>query len=885
MNARGLYHSAAVIAMAAIWASPSYAQDAGTQDQAAESQGSGFDAIVVTARRVEENLQDVPVAVTALSADALEQQNVNAVSDLQFSVPNLQIKPSTIYPSQVEFVIRGQRQVLFTDENVVTYVNGVPQSTRGLSLYDVESVQALKGPQGTLFGKNSMGGAMVFTTKRPTDALEGELTFELGNYDLRRGQAVVNLPFAEGIALRLAGEIERRDGVFRNFTPGQKDLGDRHNESFRATFLLAPGDGRLENITTFDWKNRNEIPFPAIIEAAPANALGFTGAISLINQQIVTQQSQLGGAQPILRDGFLVRQGNPFVMQAFTGVGTTIGTLPPLFPGAAPIDPISTYGSRVKSWGVANTTTFELTDSLTFKNILGYRHDRAFDHSNAGGEGAYLTDVSGTLSCLFNPTFNFVSGNPAACPPIVPGPFPSYLTNNNINYFNDIDQWSNEVQVIGKFGDLDLIGGFFYSNHDLLYSVNSYFSIGPLSLYDNRATLPIEQARHAQANITTDSYALFAQGTYDLSGVGLDGLRLTAGFRYTWDKRDYRSENFFTTENDQMASFAAGNIAAANCNELNGTLNGVTGVNNGLQCQISGERTYKAPTWTASLEYEAGNDTLLYLATRRGFKSGSANPTTRLLQFAFFGPEKITDYELGLKHQGYLGDVPFRFNLAGFLGEYKDIQTQNIITFCVDTALCAGGATFTDLIINNVGKATIKGFEIDASIKPVGDLTLSLGYSFQDTEYGSGSILPQPTNPALPVFDLNPINFAGGRNLEGLPFAGVAKHTLNTSLVYEPSWVPESFAKPVLSINYSYRGKTPGNATQGIHRTDSFGMLGGRLALNELFGTGFGLAVWAQNLTNEAAEIYCADNLNSIGYATCRYAEPRTYGLSASFSW
>ena len=91
MNARGLYHSAAVIAMAAIWASPSYAQDAGTQDQAAESQGSGFDAIVVTARRVEENLQDVPVAVTALSADALEQQNVNAVSDLQFSVPNLQI--------------------------------------------------------------------------------------------------------------------------------------------------------------------------------------------------------------------------------------------------------------------------------------------------------------------------------------------------------------------------------------------------------------------------------------------------------------------------------------------------------------------------------------------------------------------------------------------------------------------------------------------------------------------------------------------------------------------------------------------------------------------------------------------------------------------------
>ena len=132
------------------------AQNASTS--AGESTATSLGEIIVTARRVNENQQRVPVAVTALSAEALQKNNVKAVTDIQFSVPNLQIKPSNLYPGQPEFIIRGQRQQLYTDENVVTYVNGVPQGTRGLTLYDLASVQALKGPQGTLFGKSSLGG-------------------------------------------------------------------------------------------------------------------------------------------------------------------------------------------------------------------------------------------------------------------------------------------------------------------------------------------------------------------------------------------------------------------------------------------------------------------------------------------------------------------------------------------------------------------------------------------------------------------------------------------------------------------------------------------------------------------------------------------------------
>src|SRR5688500_4671941 len=133
MKKVGILATASALAFVVGGYGTALAQSAGTDPAAAQDDG-GLSDIVVTARRVEENLQRVPVAVTALPAEVLERRNVVATNDLQFSVPNLQIKPSNTFPSQPEFIIRGQRQVLNTDENVVTYVNGVPQSTRGLTL-------------------------------------------------------------------------------------------------------------------------------------------------------------------------------------------------------------------------------------------------------------------------------------------------------------------------------------------------------------------------------------------------------------------------------------------------------------------------------------------------------------------------------------------------------------------------------------------------------------------------------------------------------------------------------------------------------------------------------------------------------------------------------
>ena len=811
------------------------------------NQASNLEDIIVTARRVEENQQKIPVAVTTLTAASMERRNVVAVNDLQFSVPNLQIKPSNNNPSLPEFIIRGQRQVLYTDENVVTYVNGVAQSTRGLALYDLENVQALKGPQGTLFGKNSMGGAMVFTTARPKFDPEARFDLEMGNYNRVQGTVMGNIPLIDEVAaLRIAGRIERQDGFFKNLRPGGKDLNDRNNESFRVSLLVKPGD-RFENLTTFDYIHKDEIPTPSVIEAAPLANNFFRS----VTQQAVTQQSALGGSTPLVdtANGLLVRQGNPFRSVAFTGIGKTIDN--PRFPA------LTGFGARSEVYGIANTTSFELSDAVTLKNIFGARYEEALDFQDPSG----ITGMTFDFGTLFGAPPGFVTGQ---------------ATNNDTYYRNQYKTFSDEFQVIGRWGNLNLITGLYYAHVKHQYNVNSSFVVGPASFYG-----PAFE-KHGALRDTTESMAAFAQGTYDFSGVGLDGLRLTLGARYTRDKKEMRAEGFYTTSTETVQSWNPA-FPQSQCNELNGTFGNAVGVNNGAECSLTNHRTYKAVTWTGSLEYQATPDTLLYFATRRGFKAGGPNPTTRVLEFSMFGPEKITDFELGLKHQGRLGSVPYRLNIAGFIGNYRDIQTSDILQFCTnDNVGCSGGGVFTELILLNVGKATIKGIEVEGSIKPVPQLELNAGYSYQVGRYGSGSIVPQPTDPANPVNAANPINFAGGVDISGKEFAGVPRQTLTLSGTFEADFIPESFAKTRLSVNYFYRTKTKGLTVQGIFGTPAFDTLGARLSFDQLFQSNFSLALWGSNITNNYYKLHCSDNLNSIGYAACKWGDPRTYGATLS---
>jgi len=870
----------------ALMATPAAAQTA--QSGAAAGASNELGDIVVTARRVEEKLQDVPVAITAISASQLEARKVGTVSDIQFSVPNLQIKPSNLEPSRPEFIIRGQRQVLYTDENVVTYVNGVPQTTRGLTLYDLDSVQALKGPQGTLFGKNSLGGAMVFATKRPVFRTEASVAVEVGNYDRKQVNAMINVPLGDKVALRAVGQIERQDGFFKNLQPGMQDLANRHNESFRVSLLVAPSE-RFENLFVADYIHRDEIPAPSQIEAAPSTSTGGSlGGIADVTRQAVLGLTAAGGGtatvlQATNASGYIVqRGGNPYVSLANTGRDVVLHGPGVFYNGAR-----STQYTGGEVYGFANVSTFEASDSITLKNIIGYRHEDVLDQQDPSGITGQVYNLAGLGLPLSGPATNF-----------------------DTHQRRVLDQFSNEFQIIGKTDNLKWIAGAYYSFQKRHLDSNSSGIFGPFNFQSRReytvdftATPPFigSAVRPDFSNVYGDplfikydnfndrsrSLAAFAQGTYDFTSAGLKGVSLTAGIRYTSDRRNFTLSPVLT-DVFPMTKTYQNDPAHYFCRLLPGTTPDPAGtnsvaVNSGSTCLQSAGRTYNALSWNASLEWRANNNVLAYVATRRGFKAGGPNFSTLVQQYDMFGSEKLTDVELGLKTSGTLGTMPFRLNIAGFYGWYKQIQTQDILQFCSVASDPSSSCSFiTDLIVFNVGGATIKGFELDGAIKPIPQLELSFGYSYQVGRYSKGSVVPQPTIPNKPIANDNPINFGSGTDLSGVEFAGMPRNTLTIAGTFTADFIPESFAKTALNVNYYYRSATKGLSVQGIYKTPSFSTTNVRLSFDDLFGTQFSAAFWMQNVFNNKYRLSCADNLNSIGYATCKWGDPRTYGVTAS---
>ena len=215
------------------------------QDTVADGQEAADNAIIVTAQRRSESLSKVPVSVSAFNADALLQRNVSSEQDLAALVPGLIVK-SGQNSNQISFTLRGQTLDPFSGSSpaVLTYVNEAPLSAGNTStaFFDFSSVQVLKGPQGTLFGRNATGGAVLYETTKPGDVFSANGTIRAGERNLIQVQGGVDIPVSEAIRIRLAGDYTKQDGYIRNANTGST-LGDTDSKSGRVTLVIEPADG------------------------------------------------------------------------------------------------------------------------------------------------------------------------------------------------------------------------------------------------------------------------------------------------------------------------------------------------------------------------------------------------------------------------------------------------------------------------------------------------------------------------------------------------------------------------------------------------------------------------------------------------------------------
>ena len=611
--------AATTLAIALFAAAPAAAQDAVIQTEEPGplvEEGDTSDAIVVTARRREESLQETPVAISAFSAEALQERQIQQTSDLERITPSLQFKPagqlSGNSAASVVF-IRGIGQLDPTaavDPGVGIYIDEVyvGRSVGGtIEFGDIASVEVLRGPQGTLFGRNTIGGAILVRTKQPEfDVFSGTVRARVGKYDHVEGFAALNLPIASTMAARVSGGIRKRDGyVIRAFDG--LDLGNEDTYTVNGALRWEPSPD-FELSLRGDYTNRDEngapFVFAGINEQAPVPAIvsvaaGCPGA-TIPFAPLVPGDPRFGAPNvPLINDA---RCANDFQARGdFVNGGTA--------------DVLSTS----KVWGTSATATFDPTDWLTLKSITAYRET----------ESRGIRDADNT---------------------------PFLIITTDVG--SKSQQFSQELQAQFDFGAINGIVGGYYFDEDTRERATVPLSFPPSPPVIGSLLAGGPATRDLQvSDLETRSIAVFGEVAWELT----DALELSAGLRWTRDRKTYAGTvlNLFPATQPDPDPLPTAAIPDG------GPL---------FIYPTPFRDTFSALTGSATVAYEVSDWLNTYVSYDRSFKSGGFNTRYNAPPAGFvpvpFDEETVDSYEIGAKAD--FGR--FRLNLAAFQADYKNIQ-------------------------------------------------------------------------------------------------------------------------------------------------------------------------------------------------------------------
>lgn len=477
---RKLFLTSTMLTAGLVIAGAAQAQTAPESPAAEEdAEQTGIADIVVTARKTSENLQSVPVAVTALDAEDLASKQVFEVTDLQRTAPSLTISTGGTGPASIVYLaIRGQAQNSpnsLSDTSVGIYIDGVYVArpiVGNLGFLDLASAEVLRGPQGTLFGRNTTGGALNLATNQPRlGAVEGSVKLGIGNYDQRVVEGIINLPLTDEAAIRFAGRYHEHDGYFPNAIIGYPQGSVDHDYVVRGTFRLEPTSVPLTLTITGEYVKYQDD--------------GNATAVAAINPSILTLPSY--GA--FINSEFGNRFATAAQLPAFTAANSDWKDT---FSRPRSGDPeIDTLQNNNRVVSTSATIEWEAGD-VDIKSITAFRDSFTDDSLDLHG---FPTSVNPFTPFLPNASTAFIS------------------TYNN-------EQFSQELQISGTIGKLDFQTGLYYFKESGDEQSRAFILGGV-------------QAARTRSEYSSRSVGTFAQVNYNLT----DALRVTGGLRYTWDRR------------------------------------------------------------------------------------------------------------------------------------------------------------------------------------------------------------------------------------------------------------------------------------------------------------------------------------------------------------
>jgi len=802
----------------------------------AADQPMALEEIIVTAQRRETALQDTPIAVTAFGADRIADLGVYDMTDIGSLAPNTNIQKQPSSNSNMSIFIRGVgsgETSLMVDPKTSFYIDGVYMSkTVGgvFDIVDLERIEVLRGPQGTLFGRNSTGGAVNVTTAKPTGELGGKVDASIGNDGYQRIMGSLDLPkMADMLSVKLSGMTMKYDGWADNDYPYGKiqvndktydleqDLASEDNQSFRIAMRLEP----VDNLTidyAYDDTDNEGVPAPF----------------------------QITKVKDSLYNGFTTTPfpftflGGPLYQQMAATVGD-------------PKDRRENYelDSVTNEWleveGHTLTLAYDL-DAVTLKYIFA-------DRKTQSGYGS--TDLDGGNYFAPDLLWGDLSGS---VPPGTPIAKPGFIAAIDKG---SIDLTTHEFQLIGDaFNErLQYTGGVFYYEEKVYQSNPQSYSI-PINFIvaspSAAALVPLYQAfGYCDADVVcqgtqqlpfpfpdagadpnsngyvdfiygqdTESWAGYGQATYSLT----EQLDFTAGVRYTEDEKD---------------AFL-----------FNESLNMVT-----IDDKLTNDDKWDNWSYLFTVNYAFTEEVNAYATYSTGFNSGGFNSRAASLSAweSVIDKEEIDSYELGLKSQWL--DNRVRANVALFYNDYDGIQ---IAQFEAGT----GGASSR---IVNAGAATMQGVELDLVALLAPGLTLDLTYGYLDAEFDEYLALDPSTNEQVDI-----------SNVTTMPRA--PENTANIGLQYE--FQPFSFGTLSARVDATYTDEMVWHPFNNQYdTTDDRTLVNARLTLGDIAVAESGslrISAWGKNLTDEEYREWGID-FGSLGFAGDVYGRPRTYGLDVSY--
>lgn len=875
---------------------PTPAETPATEQAASENTAD----IVITATRRSQRLSSVPIAVSAYSTAALENSGATDIRQMAQIAPSLLVA-STGSEANATARLRGIGTVGDNpglESSVVVFIDGVYRNRTGSGLNDlgqVERIEVLRGPQGTLSGRNSSAGAISIYTKYPEFKFGGYAEASYGNYDaIRLAGAITGPIIADTLAFRVDGVFAKRTGFYHDVV-NDTDYNDRNRMFVRSQLFWKPSDDFSIRLIG-DYTRRDEKCCGAVLvdtreKTDPTPGVPGDFAVAAQNR-IMPILSNLGAVFPHLGDPYNRRIANT-AGRAYSNLTTDYGVSARIgwYIGDAQLISITAY-REYEAGGAADIDygnvdiAYRPDDGNSYRKFRTFTQETrlsgsAFDNRFDWLIGGYFADEK--LQVSDNLRFGTQYGAFAACRMVA-----------TINPAAVLQSATSPgcLSATGRAALTPSVGPQIIAGLDRLSTISNVGSVR--DIYDQ----------------TSSNWALFTHNIYKIT----DKLSITGGLRYTREVKTLNAQfnNNNTVCPAQQAALGpllanpalqslAGGIITLSC--TGNSSSAITGL------PISDRIAEGQFTGTTVLSWKPSRDLLLYGSYSRGYKAGGFNldrsdlsttvfstPTSAMARNLRFDPETVQAYEVGVKYTSR----KLTANLAVYRSEFKNFQlnTFNGSNFIVQNiGSCSVGLNGADRDLSSATGACTgdvqagvitQGFEIEAGVYPTADLTLNLGYTLTDAKYANdlvGSDSGEALNNALFL-------------LPGSAISNAPRHTITSSL----SWTPEIGNSGLSAIFYVDSRMTSdyntGSDLFAEKAQDGYVLLNGRIGIRGA-DQRWAVELWAQNLLDTdyqqvafsapfqgSGSVSQVQSFGAPAFATANslfasfLAEPRTYGLT-----